>query len=211
MKKAAPKMSMQNAMSPMMKKGGKMMHKAEGGEIKEVEKELKEHEHEKDSMHGGKAHMKIGGAAKDPDVTGFTSHKGGSKTGDVEQKFKKGGKMMKKATGGMVKNMTKTTNMKMPEKAITGIGPSAKMKKSISSKTGSITTKPEMKFKKGGKVGSNPASYISNMSDMKPTPSKLGTKGIKQAPAGYKEGGFVAMNSKSTADGFTTTKKMQKC
>lgn len=41
---------------PMMKRGG-----STSAEIKKMERELKHHEHEKDSEHGGRAHMKHGG------------------------------------------------------------------------------------------------------------------------------------------------------
>jgi len=62
-----------------MKRGGRAKKHALGGhirnekaEIKRVEKELKHHEKMKDSEHGGKAHMKMGGRAPKagPDVMG---------------------------------------------------------------------------------------------------------------------------------------------
>ena len=40
--------------------------------------------------------------------------------------------------------------------------------------------------------------------------AKGGTKGIKQGPAGYKDGGHAAMSCMN-AGGFATNKKMQKC
>jgi len=40
--------------------------------------------------------------------------------------------------------------------------------------------------------------------------AKGGTKGVKQGPAGYKDGGHAAMSCMN-AGGFATNKKMQKC
>lgn len=65
---AVRRAAMRGMPAPLMAKKGGKTHKAEGGKVEKdihkVEKELKHHEKMKDSMHGGKAHMKKGGHAK---------------------------------------------------------------------------------------------------------------------------------------------------
>lgn len=51
-----PQMGQPQMAQPAMKKGG-----STSAELRKVEKELKHHEHEKDSEHGGRAHLKHGG------------------------------------------------------------------------------------------------------------------------------------------------------
>ena len=64
----------------------------------------------------------------------------------------------------------------------------------------------------GGTVPKSVASrYVNNMKDGSHPTKKVGKTGsIKQAPAGYKDGGHVAMSCKD-GGGFTAMKKMSKC
>jgi hypothetical protein len=100
------------------KKHGGAMHKAKGGDIAPFEN--KPHEakqvksfHTKTGdvegpgyKHGGKVlHKKDGGSIKkfESDMSGFTSHKGGKKTGEIHEApagYKHGGSVMHKAEGG---------------------------------------------------------------------------------------------------------------
>lgn len=68
------------------------------------------------------------------------------------------------------------------------------------------------KFATGGTVSQNVAGkYLNNMKDGSKKHTKGGKTGeIKQKPAGYKNGGHVAMTCKSEG-GFTLMKKMAKC
>jgi hypothetical protein len=95
-------MAMKMDAPPMMRK--------DGGKIAKVEKELRHHEKMKDSMHGGKAHMKKGGMAKcaTGGLEGSKYKTGGLelsnyKTGGIEgSQYKKGGAMKRYAAGGHV-------------------------------------------------------------------------------------------------------------
>jgi hypothetical protein len=77
-------------------------------------------------------------------------------------------------------------------------------------------TRPVMKKGTGkiegpGYKNGGAAKFISNMSSGEKMPTVQGkTKGIKQEPAGYKNGGHAAMSCKAEG-GYTTMKKMQKC
>ena len=79
----------------------------------------------------------------------------------------------------------------------------AKQTKSFNTKTGGVEGKG---YKNGGA-----AKFISNMSSGEKMPTVQGkTKGIKQEPAGYKNGGHAAMSCKAEG-GYTTMKKMANC
>jgi hypothetical protein len=94
----------------------------------------------------------------------------------------------------------------------------AKQTKSLNTKSGGVEGVGYKhggkmhKFAKGGTVSQNVASrYLNDMKDGEKMPNKSGKTGeIKQAPAGYKHGGHVAMTCKAEG-GFTVNKKMQKC
>jgi hypothetical protein len=86
---------------------------------------------------------------------------------------------------------------------------SAKQVKSLSTKTTGVEGKG---YKKGGEVSDSVASRYKNTlmhDNPKAATKKLGTGEIKQKPAGYKDGGHVAMTCKSMG-GFTVNKKMCK-
>jgi hypothetical protein len=184
--------AMPPAMSPAMmarKKGGEVespkMHKAEMKEMGKIEKELKHHE----SMKASKAHkgLKSGGMYR-PTVGGLLSEgkpHGKGKTGGIEGTgYKNGGALKPK--------------INVQDKVVT-----AKQTKSFNTKTGGVEGKG---YKNGGA-----AKFISNMSSGEKMPTVQGkTKGIKQEPAGYKNGGHAAMSCKAEG-GYTTMKKMQKC
>jgi hypothetical protein len=94
-----------------------------------------------------------------------------------------------------------------------------KQTKSFNTKTGSVKNTTanggEAGFKRGGKIAAKGMAiakkYMTKTNSGNPMPTvKGGTKGIKQVPAGFKDGGHVAMTCKSTG-GFATMKKMAKC
>jgi hypothetical protein len=94
----------------------------------------------------------------------------------------------------------------------------AKQTKSFSTKTSGVEGAgykhggKMKKFATGGTVSQNVANkYLSSMKDGEKMPTKKGKTGdIKQKPAGYADGGHVAMTCKSEG-GFTQMKKMSKC
>jgi hypothetical protein len=86
----------------------------------------------------------------------------------------------------------------------------AKQTKSFNTKTAGVEGKG---YKKGGTVSDNVANRYKNtlVHDGSKMPTVKGKTGdIKQRPAGYKEGGHVAMTCKNEG-GYTSMKKMQNC
>jgi hypothetical protein len=190
--------AMPPAMSPAMmarKKGGEVespkMHKSEMKKMGKIEKELKHHE----SMKASKAHkgLKSGGMYR-PTVGGLLSegkpHSRGT-TGSIEGTgYKNGGALKPK--------------INVQDKVVT-----AKQTKSFKTKSGGVEG---VGYKMGGTVPKSVASrYVNNIKDGSHPTKKVGKTGsIKQAPAGYKDGGHVAMSCKD-GGGFTAMKKMSKC
>jgi hypothetical protein len=95
----------------------------------------------------------------------------------------------------------------------------AKQTKSFNTKTGGVKNTTAnggpAGFKRGGSIAAKGMAiakkYQKTTNTGNPMPSvKGGTKGIKQGPAGYKDGGHAAMSCMN-AGGFATNKKMQKC
>ena len=189
-------------------------------EIKRVKGELKRHE----SMKASKAHkMKSGGSPAPkagPDVMGglagglqATRHDSKRMTGGVRAPgYKKGGSL-----GAKMDSFETKTTLK-PKIDINDKVVGAKQTKRLNTKTGGVSDttaggKPAG-FKRGGSIASKGMAvakkYMTKTNSGNPMPTvKGGTKGIKQAPAGYKDGGHVAMSSKGV-DGFTHMKKMCK-
>jgi len=186
----------------LQKKGGKV-HKAAGGKIEHLEKELKHHEH----MKAGKAHhgLKKGGGVNfaagkgEPGgllggVYDVRAHSKG-KTGDIEGPgYKHGGKAHHKKH--MAKGGTLHPKIDVNDKVV-----EAKQTKSFNTKTGDLEGvgyKHGGKLKKyasGGTVSDSVAKRYENtlVYDGAKMPTKKGGTGsIKQGPAGYKEGGHVA-------------------
>lgn len=191
----------------------------EHAEIKRVKGELKRHE----SMKAGKAHgYKAGGAPKaGPDVMGglaggLEATRANSKktTGGVRAPgYKRGGSLGAKMDAFETKTTLKP-KIDINDKVV-----SAKQTKSFNTKTGGVKNTTAnggaAGFKRGGKIAAKGMAiakkYMTKTNTGNPMPTvKGGTKGIKQAPAGYKDGGHVAMTCKSTG-GFATMKKMSKC
>ena len=166
-----------------MKNGGKMMH---GGKMK----------------NGGKADMSqdkamIKKAMKQHDAQ---EHKGGKGT---NLKLRKGGmssrmsNMAPKAGPNVMGGLAGGLEATRPDmkKMTSGVRmPGYKMGGSIAAKGMAIAKKYEKTTNTG-----NPMPSV-----------KGGTKGIKQGPAGYKDGGHAAMMCKSEG-GFASMKKMEKC
>jgi len=190
----------------------------EHAEIKRVKGELKRHE----AMKMSKAHkMKAGGAPKaGPDVMGglagglqATRHDPKRNTGGVRAPgYKKGGSLGAKMDAFETKTTLKP-KIDINDKVV-----SAKQTKRFNTKTGGVSDttaggKPAG-FKRGGSIAAKGMAvakkYMTKTNSGNPMPTvKGGTKGIKQAPAGYKDGGHVAMACKSEG-GFTPMKKMCK-
>jgi hypothetical protein len=182
-------------MNSAMKKGGEVespkMHKSEMKQMGKIEKELKHHE----SMKASKAHkgLKSGGMYR-PTVGGLLSEgkpHGKGTTGGIEGTgYKNGGALKPK--------------INVQDKVVT-----AKQTKSFNTKSGGVEG---VGYKMGGTVPKSVASrYVNNMKDGSHPTKKVGKTGsIKQAPAGYKDGGHVAMSCKD-GGGFTAMKKMSKC
>ena len=186
------------AMPPAMmarKKGGEVespkMHKAEMKEMGKIEKELKSHE----GKPASKAHkgLKSGGMYRPP-IGGLLSEgkpQSKGKTGGIEGTgYKNGGALKPK--------------INVQDKVVT-----AKQTKSFNTKSGGVEG---VGYKKGGTVPASVASrYVNNIKDGSHPTKKVGkTVSIKQVPAGYKDGGHVAMSCKD-GGGFTAMKKMSKC
>jgi hypothetical protein len=177
------------------KKGGEVespkMHKSEMKQMGKIEKELKHHE----SMKASKAHkgLKSGGMYR-PTVGGLLSEgkpHGKGTTGSIEGTgYKNGGALKPK--------------INVQDKVVT-----AKQTKSFNTKSGGVEG---VGYKMGGTVPKSVASrYVNNIKDGSHPTKKVGKTGsIKQAPAGYKDGGHVAMSCKD-GGGFTAMKKMSKC
>jgi len=211
----------------------------EEAEIKRVKGELKRHEAMKaGKAHGFKrggapkaGPNVMGGLAGGLMATRSVSKKttGGVRAPGYNEGGKAGlgsvsdyeAKLMKKAKGGLAKKMdafeTKTTLK--PKIDINDKVVGMKQTKSFNTKTGgvkSITANGgEAGYKRGGKIAAKGMAiakkYMTKTNSGNPMPTvKGGTKGIKQVPAGYKDGGHVAMTCKSTG-GFATMKKMAKC
>lgn len=224
------------AQPPMMmrKKGGevesKSVHKAEmreirneKDEIKRVDRELSRHKKEKDSLHGGKAHMKNGGSLRAPrdagrDVPGgllggISATKTDPKmtTGGVRNGngggYKKGGMIAKKGDAFQTRTTLKP-KIDVMDKVV-----SAKQTKSFNTSTGGVKNGKPAGYKMGGTVPNSVAKrYVNDDIQTARNPKQLPKKtgDIKQRPAGYKDGGHVAMACKAEG-GFTTMKKMAKC
>ena len=210
--------AMPTARMPMRKDGGSIRN--EKDEIKRVEKELKHHE----SMRASKAHkgMKSGGAPKaGPNVMGglaggLEATRANSKktTGGVRAPgYKSGGSLGAKMDAFATKTTLKP-KIDINDKVV-----SAKQTKSFNTKTGGVKNTTAnggaAGYKRGGSIASKGMAiakkYMTKTNTGNPMPTvKGGTKGIKQVPAGYKDGGHVAMTCKSTG-GFATMKKMSKC
>jgi hypothetical protein len=202
----------------MRKSGGSIDN--EKDEIKRVEKELKHHE----SMRASKAHkgMKSGGAPKaGPNVVGglaggLEATRANSKktTGGVRAPgYKSGGSLGAKMDAFATKTTLKP-KIDINDKVV-----SAKQTKSFNTKTGGVKNTTAnggaAGYKRGGSIAAKGMAiakkYMTTTNTGNPMPTvKGGTKGIKQVPAGYKDGGHVAMTCKSTG-GFATMKKMAKC
>lgn len=167
------------------KKGGeiesKSMEAKEEREIKGIKKELKSHE----GKPASKAHkgLKAGGL-----LGGIEDNRSNPNrvTGNIEGPgYKRGGKIQRNT----VAQEAKTKMVK------------ASQRKTITSKTGSLEGRG---YAKGGSVTNYENTMMHGNGKMPTKP--LGTKGIKQAPAGYKSGGHVAMACKD-GGGFKATKK----
>jgi len=167
--------------APMMrKKGGEVESKAmeakEEREIKGIKKELKHHESEK----AGKAHhgLKRGGMARPTPgglLGGIEATRPDSKrvTGGVEGPgYKRGGKIEHDTVASEAK--TKVVG--------------AKQAKGFSTKTSGVENK--MAYARGGSVKSYENTEMHGGPKMPTKPA--GTKGIKEAPAGYAHGGHVS-------------------
>jgi hypothetical protein len=170
----------------LMKKGGKVMHKAEGGAA---------------NIDYAQAH-RIG-------REGMPHGNAKGMTGGIEGPgYKRGGKVMHKADGGVIKGVrgsepkaTKVVVDRMVQNRKDGgsIAPyednshEAKQTRSFSTKTGGVEGAG---YKRGGKVlhkaaGGSISKYESNMSGFSSHKGGKGTGEIKEAPAGYKMGGYV--------------------
>ena len=189
-------------------------------EIGRVKGELKRHE----SMRASKAHkgMKSGGAPKaGPNVVGGLA--GGLEATRVVSKkstggvrapgYKSGGSL-----GAKLDAFATRTTLK-PKIDINDKVVGMKQTKSFNTKTGSVKNTTAnggaAGYKRGGKIAAKGMAiakkYLTKTNTGNPMPTvKGGTKGIKQVPAGYKDGGHVAMTCKSTG-GFAAMKKMSKC
>ena len=204
-----------------MKKGGKVkMH--EEHEIRKLEKELKHHESQKDSMHGGSAHMKRGGKVHKISGHPEGSHEhhkhmakhhakmhkeGGSahhhKMHEHHKAMCSGG-MMHKAAGGaaMDKFETKTTIEGNAKKfAKTKVDDGQHHDKHHGTK--GIKDGQPAGFKKGGTIEGNEGKFSKTKvvdGDRKDTAS--GTKGLKDGqPAGFKKGGTIKWENRPADDG----------
>jgi hypothetical protein len=203
------------AAMPIMRKEGGKAEKAEMKEMHKIEKELKHHEH----MKASKAHhgLKMGGRASavPGGLLGGVMDKGPTKpagTGGVRSPgYKHGGKMMHKADGGLAAKGDKfqARNAMKPKINVQDKVNEAKQTKSFNTKTAGVEGRG---YKGGGTIKASTASkFVSNMNDGSKMPTVKGKTGeIKQRPAGYKEGGHVAMTCKNEG-GYTSMKKMQNC
>ena len=215
-------------------------HMAEMKKMSKVEKELKHHESMKASKAhkglkaGGMYKPQMGGLLSEgkPHSKGMTGgiegagyKRGGKADGGGTMKMvprggaylENGGKMAKGGLAAKGDAFQSTGTLKpkidVQDKVVT-----AKQTKSLNTKSGGVEGVGYKhggkmhKFAKGGTVSQNVASrYLNDMKDGEKMPNKSGKTGeIKQAPAGYKHGGHVAMTCKAEG-GFTVNKKMQKC
>ena len=180
----------------LMKKGGKVMHKAEGGAA---------------NIDAAQAH-RIG-------REGMPHGNAKGTTGGIEGPgYKRGGKVMHKADGGVIKGVlgsepkaTKVVVDRMVQNRKDGgsIAPyednphEAKQTRSFSTKTGGVEGAG---YKRGGKVlhkaaGGSISKYESNMSGFSSHKGGKGTGDIKEAPAGYKMGGSVGYGHSAMSKG----------
>ena len=227
--KPEPKMkTTEPSVTLKLKEGGKADMAQDKAMIKKAMKQHDMQEHK-----GGKGtslKLRAGGMSKmsnmapkaGPDVMGGLA--GGleatrpdmkKNTGGVRMPGYKGGGQALAAKGS---NFQTKTTLKPPlnidDKVVT-----AKQTKSFNTKSGGVknTTaggKPAG-YKIGGKIASKGMSvakkYQSTTNTGSPMPVVKGkTTGIKQSPAGYKDGGHASMSCMN-AGGFASSKKMQKC
>ena len=208
------------AQSPMMmrKEGGKADMSQDKAMIKKAFKQhdMQEHKGGKGTslklkqggmrmMHGGKM-MKNGGSLRAPrdagrDVPGGLL--GGISATKTDPKMTTGG--VRNGNGGGYKKGGKINVM---DKVV-----SAKQTKSFNTSTGGVKNGKPAGYKMGGTVPNSVAKrYVNDDIQTARNPKQLPKKtgDIKQRPAGYKEGGHVAMACKAEG-GFTTMKKMAKC
>jgi hypothetical protein len=185
-----PRAAMMNAAmaqrAPMMrKKGGevesKAMHAKEEREIKGLKSELKAHE----GKPASKAHkgLKMGGLLGGIEATRPNPKR---MTGGIEGPgYKSGGKIQRNTVAQEAKTKMVT----------------AKQVKSLNTKTGGLEGRG---YAKGGSVKKYENTLMHGGPKMPTKP--LGTKSIKQEPAGYKDGGHCAMKTGGES-GFKGMKK----
>jgi hypothetical protein len=205
----------------MMKKGGK----AEGGKADMaqdkamIKKAFKQHD--KQEHKGGKGtdlKLRAGGMSSKmrgmapkagPNVMGglaggieATRPMGNRMTGTVEGPgYKKGGQALAAKGDAFQARSAMKPKIDVKDKVV-----GAKQTKSFNTKTGGLEGKG---YKGGGSIKAN--AFLSKMNDGSKMPTAKGKTGeIKQRPAGYKEGGHVAMTCKNEG-GYTSMKKMQNC
>jgi hypothetical protein len=204
-----------------MKKGGK----AEGGKADMaqdkamIKKAMKQHDMQEHK--GGKGtdlKLRAGGMSSKmrnmapkagPNVMGglaggvmATRPMGNRMTGTVEGPgYKKGGQALAAKGDAFQARSAMKPKIDVQDKVST-----AKQTKSFNTKTGGVEGKG---YKGGGSIKAS--AFLNKMNDGSKMPTAKGsTKGIKQGPAGYKEGGHVAMTCKNEG-GYTAMKKMQNC
>lgn len=226
----SPRRRMAMGQQPMMmRKNGGMMEsmkeikaheRNERDELKRVEKELKSHE----KMRASKGHqgLKNGGAPKaGPNMIGGLE--GGLEATRADKKKTTGGVLAPGYKNGGALN---AKGMALAKHYETNINDGSSPKK-VLGKTGGVSDttaggKPAG-YKKGGSMKKYASGglaakgmalankYQTKINSGDPMPTVKGsTKGVKVGPAGYKDGGHVAMTCKSTG-GYTAMKKMQKC
>jgi hypothetical protein len=225
------------AMAPAMPRGAVMMRK-EGGSADMaqdkamIKKAMRQHDaQEHKGGKGTKLSLRKGGAPKaGPDVMGgleggLEATRPDSKrmTGGVRSPgYKKGGQALAAKGDAFQTVTTLKPKLNLADKVS-----EAKQTKGFNTKTGGVSDttaggKPAgykrgggmKKYAKGGIAAKGMAiakHYTTNINDASKSHAVKGKTGdIKQRPAGYKEGGHVAMACHSTG-GYTAMKKMQKC
>ena len=218
------------AQPPMMmrKKGGKADMSQDKALIKKAFKQHDMQEHKGDKgtslkLKKGGMHMKNGGSLRAPrdagrDVPGgllggISATKTDPKmtTGGVRNGngggSKKGGMIAKKGDAFQTRTTLKP-KIDVMDKVV-----SAKQTKSVNTSTGGVKNGKPAGYKMGGTVPNSVAKrYVNDDIQTARNPKQLPKKtgDIKQRPAGYKDGGHVAMACKADG-GFTTMKKMAKC
>ena len=168
-----------------LKRGGKASRYAKGGMIESAAEERKEE-------------REIKSVKKE-----LSKHES-EKASKAHHGLKAGGK-----AGSMIDSFEARSALK-PAINVKDKVAGAKQVKSLNTKTAGVEGRG---FKKGGTVPDSVASRYKNTlvhNNPKAATKKLGTGEIKQKPAGYKDGGHVAMTCKSMG-GFTMKKKMSSC